>query len=282
MHILTSMQCTRLCLCMVVRSDLICLSYALTSPVSTSCSKVTMPLLLLSLSLNRSSSDSTAEEPVDEMEELDSFLRRGPSTISSMSSCCISREEPPPSGVMVTCGTRRPSITASASLSHDPEIQAASRARDDFSAALAGRREPSADALPVAFKSFEARLLHSLGIWRERSAHGERRTVNREISSSHSWVQDQLPGCCCVFFFLFFFELSDVRKPCTLLERGTPLWRWLGSRSDAVYALGARRRTCALLVHKVFIFRVTSLSLPSRNNWTDVGRWSHSEPIWSW
>lgn len=143
---------------------------ALTSPASTRCSKVTMPLLLLSLSLSRSSSDSTADEPVDEMDELDSFLRRGPSTTSSMSSCCISREDPPPSGVMVTCGTGRASITGGGSVA-DPSraIRAAFRARpspmrDDPSAALACRRDPSAGVLTQGFWSLEVRLLHSLGI----------------------------------------------------------------------------------------------------------------------
>ncbi|KAG7238467.1 hypothetical protein INR49_030740 [Caranx melampygus] len=65
---------------------------------SSKCSKVMMPLLLLSLSLSKSSSDSTAEEPVEEMEELDSFLRRVPSTASSQSSCRISRSSRLPLG----------------------------------------------------------------------------------------------------------------------------------------------------------------------------------------
>lgn len=241
---------------------MICLSHALTSPASTRCSKVTMPLLLLSLSLSRSSSDSATEDPVDEMEELDSFLRRGPSTTSSMSSCCISREQPPPSGVMVTCGTGRPSITAGGSLAHDPEIRASSRARDDLSAALAGRRETSADALPEAFRSFEARLLHSLGIGRERerTAHGERRTVNRQISSSHSCVQDKLPGC-------WFSELSDANKPCALLERGTPLWRRLA------FALRRSLRTRRAPAH-LRLARSQSVYLP---RYLSAASWQSTE-----
>ncbi|TNN84270.1 Isovaleryl-CoA dehydrogenase, mitochondrial [Liparis tanakae] len=84
----------------------------LTSPVSTRGSKVMMPLL--SVSLSKSSSDSTVEDPVEEMDELDSFLRRVPSTASSQSACFTSREEQLPSAVMVTCGTRDACIAGGA------------------------------------------------------------------------------------------------------------------------------------------------------------------------
>lgn len=67
-----------------------------------------MPLLLVSLSLRKSSSDSSspAEEPLEEMEELESLRRSCPLTVSFRSSSVISRESP--SDVMVTCGTRHP------------------------------------------------------------------------------------------------------------------------------------------------------------------------------
>lgn len=133
-----------------VKSATVSMYKLLTSPVSTKCSKVIMPLLLLSLSLSKSSSDSTAEDPVEEMDELDSFLRKMPSDASPQSSCCISREEPPPSGVMVTCGTERASITGGGSVA---KIFATSGVRssqvlDDLLAVPRSERDPSSCAVP--------------------------------------------------------------------------------------------------------------------------------------
>lgn len=147
-----------------------------------------MPLLLLSLSLSKSSSDSTAEDPVEEMEELDSFLRRAPSTTSPQSSCCISREEPPPSGVMVTCGTRRASITVVAPVADDWATWAAlwmrsSQIWDDFPAVLRSKRDPSFTEVPVMPKSLEVFLLYSFGIG-DRNPSWERTTKRRKNPDS--------------------------------------------------------------------------------------------------
>lgn len=170
-----------------------CVYSSLTSPVSTRCSKVMMPLLLLSLSLSKSSSDSTAEEPVEEMDELDSFLRRGPTTASSQSSCRISREQPPPSGVIVTCGTRRASITAGAAAAgaDDGAIWAAlwrssSQIWGDFPADRRSRRDPS--FIPGSPKSLEVFLLHSLGIG-DLKCRGSARLVCEE---RNSWAERAL------------------------------------------------------------------------------------------
>lgn len=119
---------------------------------------MTRPLLLLSLSLRRSSSDSTAEDPVEEMDELDRFLRRGPSTASSQSFCCISRELPLPSGVMVTCGTGCASI-----LTEDGGASTSSWG-DDPPGCSGPERHPSPAAVPERENSLEVRVLNSLGI----------------------------------------------------------------------------------------------------------------------
>lgn len=166
----------------------------LTSPGSTRCSKVTMPLLLLSLSLSRSSSDSTAEDPVEEIEELDSFLRSVPSTARSQSSCCISREQPPPSGVMVTCGTRGASITIGGP--DDGAIWAAvsmssSQICEDLAATLRSKRDASFIPLTENPKSLELFLLHSLGIgelnssWERTTTGAKTRHSNLQIWSFH-------------------------------------------------------------------------------------------------
>lgn len=148
---------------------------ALTSPASTRFSKVTRPLLLLSLSLRRSSSDSTAEDPVEEMEELDRFLRRGPSITSSQSFCCISREQPLPSGVMVTCGTGCASI-----LTQDRGVM------DVTPPVRSGpKRDPSSAAGPERENSWKVRVLYSLGIG-DQNPSRERTTNRREIRSTLS------------------------------------------------------------------------------------------------
>lgn len=143
----------------------------LTSPASTRFSRVTRPLLLLSLSLRRSSSDSTAEDPVDEMEELDRFLHRGPFTSSSQSFCCISREQPLPSGVMVTCGTECASI-----LTEDVGVCSSSWL-DEPPACSDPKRDPSSAAVPERENSLEVRLLYSLGIGDQNPSW--LRTINR-------------------------------------------------------------------------------------------------------
>lgn len=230
-----------------------------------------MPLLLLSLSLSKSSSDSTAEDPVEEMEELDSFLRRGPSTTSSQSSCCISREELPPSGVMVTCGTGRASITSGGPIAHDGAIWAAfwvrsSRIWDDLPTALRSKRDPSSGAVPESPKSLEVRLLHSLGIG-DRNPSWERTTrgakpiqFNRQIWSFHfqkrSWVfkKNFLVAC-----YPNSHTLKSLRQPlCSVhtVGKGNPsvAMAWLALLRDYTHA---RRRT---QVYMFIVFRVAFLA----------------------
>lgn len=199
----------------------------LTSPASTRFSRVTRPLLLLSLSLRRSSSDSTAEDPVEEMEELDRFLRRGPSITSSQSFCCISREQPLPSGVMVTCGTGCASI-----LTEDSGVWTSFWGGEP-SVCSDPKRDPSSVAVPERENSLEVRVLYSLGIG-DRNPSWERTTSRREIRSTLScqicsfhFLEAQLSlgtSSLLVCPMVWRIEQSDsVSVLCAMWKRGTRL-----------------------------------------------------------
>lgn len=200
---------------------------ALTSPASTRFSRVTRPLLLLSLSLRRSSSDSTAEDPVEEMEELDSFLHRGPSTTSSKSFCCISRGEPLPSGVMVTCGTGCASI-----LTENRGVWTSSWG-DGPSVCSGPKGDSSSVAVPERENSLEVRVLYSLGIgdqnpsWERTTKRREiRSTLSCQICSFHFSEAQQSLGASSLLVcpVVWRIEQSDsVSVLCAMCKRGTRL-----------------------------------------------------------